>query len=174
MPLKQWITGALTERLQPASLSVTDESHQHAGHAGWREGGETHFRIDIASEVFAGKSRVERHRLVNAAIAEAFDRGCTRWRSRRKRRGRHSPQVANDRLPHRAPARSRNSPQRRRHVEDAAELRVGDLHVAASSQSCMAVSACMETPVAPIGWPLALRPPDGLTGSRPSFWVQPS
>ena len=35
--------------------------------------------------------------------------------------------------------------------------------------SCMAASACIDTPVAPIGWPLALRPPDGLTGSRPSF-----
>lgn len=75
MLLKEWITGALEERLQPSSLSVTDESHQHAGHAGWREGGETHFRIDIVSEAFAGKSRVERHRLVNAALAEAFERG---------------------------------------------------------------------------------------------------
>src|SRR6266545_532878 len=40
--------------------------------------------------------------------------------------------------------------------------------------SCMPHSACIDTPVAPIGWPLAFRPPDGLTGSLPSFWVQPS
>src|ERR1700727_2044418 len=38
----------------------------------------------------------------------------------------------------------------------------------------MALSTCMDTPVAPIGWPLAFRPPDGLIGSLPSFWVQPS
>src|SRR5476651_1899156 len=38
----------------------------------------------------------------------------------------------------------------------------------------MALSTCMETPVAPIGWPLAFKPPDGLIGSLPSFWVQPS
>jgi len=75
MTLKSWITQALQERLHPMRLSVEDESHQHAGHAGWREGGETHFRIDIVSDRFSGKSRVERHRLVNAALAEAFDRG---------------------------------------------------------------------------------------------------
>jgi len=75
MTLKSWITQALQERLHPLRLSVEDESHQHAGHAGWREGGETHFRIDIVSDRFSGKSRVERHRLVNAALAEAFDRG---------------------------------------------------------------------------------------------------
>ena len=75
MTLKDWITQALEERLRPVSLSVKDESHQHAGHAGWREGGETHFRIDIVSEAFSGKSRIERHRLVNATLAEAFDRG---------------------------------------------------------------------------------------------------
>ena len=75
MTLKDWITGTLDERFQPASLSVTDESHQHAGHSGWREGGETHFRLDIVANAFEGKSRIERHRLVNAALAEAFDRG---------------------------------------------------------------------------------------------------
>ena len=38
-------------------------------------GGETHFRIEVVSDAFAGKSRVERHRMVNAAVKEAFDRG---------------------------------------------------------------------------------------------------
>ena len=75
MMLKEWITQALEERFRPTVLTVIDESHQHAGHAGWRESGETHFRLDIVSEAFAGKSRVERHRLVNAALAPAFARG---------------------------------------------------------------------------------------------------
>jgi BolA protein len=75
MSLKDWINSALSERLHPTSLSVTDESHQHIGHAGWREGGETHFSVDIVSAAFAGKGRVERHRIVNDAVREAFQRG---------------------------------------------------------------------------------------------------
>ena len=75
MTLKDWIGDTLRERLHPISLSVVDESHQHIGHAGWREGGETHFSVDIVSDAFAGKSRVERHRLVNEAVSEAFQRG---------------------------------------------------------------------------------------------------
>jgi BolA family transcriptional regulator, general stress-responsive regulator len=75
MTLKEWITHALEQRFQPTVLTVADESHQHAGHAGWREGGETHFRLDIVAGAFAGKSRVERHRMVNAALAPAFERG---------------------------------------------------------------------------------------------------
>ena len=65
MTLQHWITQVLQESLQPTELTVTDESEQHHGHAGWREGGETHFRLYIVSEAFSGKSRVERHRLVN-------------------------------------------------------------------------------------------------------------
>lgn len=64
------ITGKLTAQLAPEHLAVIDESHQHHGHAGWREGGETHFRVEIVSPAFSGKSRLERHRLVNAALAE--------------------------------------------------------------------------------------------------------
>jgi BolA protein len=75
MPLKDWIEATLRERLHPVSLSVADDSHQHVGHAGWRAGGETHFSIDIVSAAFAGKSRVERHRMVNEAVTEAFRRG---------------------------------------------------------------------------------------------------
>ena len=75
MTLKDWISATLQERLQPTSLSVEDESRQHIGHAGWREGGETHFRLHIVSPAFQGKSRVERHRMVNEALAEAFRRG---------------------------------------------------------------------------------------------------
>ena len=75
MTLKDWIGTTLRERLYPISLSVVDESHQHVGHAGWREGGETHFRLDIVSAAFEGKSRIERHRMVNGALAEGFQRG---------------------------------------------------------------------------------------------------
>ncbi|MGX5736046.1 BolA family protein [Bosea thiooxidans] len=64
------ITRKLTEAFAPQRLEVIDESHQHHGHSGWREGGETHFRVDIVSDAFAGKSRLERHRMVNAALAE--------------------------------------------------------------------------------------------------------
>jgi BolA family transcriptional regulator, general stress-responsive regulator len=75
MTLTDWITQNLQERLQPSALTVNDESEQHRGHGGWREGGETHFRLYIVSEAFSGKSRVERHRLVNEVLKGAFDRG---------------------------------------------------------------------------------------------------
>jgi BolA protein len=75
MPLAEWITDTLKATLRPTRLTVTDESEQHRGHGGWREGGETHFRIDIVSDAFVGKSRVARHRLVNEALKGAFERG---------------------------------------------------------------------------------------------------
>jgi len=75
MSLKDDITRMLTDRFTPSHLVVTDESHQHHGHAGWREGGETHFRLDIVSDAFTGKGRVDRHRLVNDALAPAFAQG---------------------------------------------------------------------------------------------------
>ena len=64
------ITSKLESELAPEHLRVIDESHQHQGHGGWREGGETHFRVELVSSAFAGKSRLERHRLVNAALAQ--------------------------------------------------------------------------------------------------------
>jgi BolA protein len=60
----------LASAFQPESLSVIDESHLHVGHAGARPGGETHFRVRIVAPAFAGRSRLDRHRLVNAALAE--------------------------------------------------------------------------------------------------------
>lgn len=69
------IIETLSERFQPAELDVVDESHLHAGHAGWREGGETHFRVTIVSPAFAGKTRLERHRMVNEALAEELEEG---------------------------------------------------------------------------------------------------
>ncbi len=63
------IVEALTAAFAPQSLRVEDESHQHAGHTGHRPGGETHFRVHIVSPAFQGKSRIERHRMINATLA---------------------------------------------------------------------------------------------------------
>jgi BolA family transcriptional regulator, general stress-responsive regulator len=59
----------LTEALAPAHLVIIDESHRHAGHAGARPEGETHFRIEIVSAAFAGLSRIGRQRLVHRVLA---------------------------------------------------------------------------------------------------------
>ena len=63
------ITNKLREAFAPESLDVSDESHLHEGHAGHRPGGETHFRVYIVSPAFEGKSRIERHRMINATLA---------------------------------------------------------------------------------------------------------
>lgn len=63
------ITQKLTEAFAPQSLRVEDESHQHAGHAGHRPGGETHYRVYIVSDAFKGKTRLQRHRMVNETLA---------------------------------------------------------------------------------------------------------
>lgn len=63
------ITEKLTAAFAPESLRVEDESHQHEGHAGHRPGGQTHFRVYIVAEAFRGKSRIERHRLINNALS---------------------------------------------------------------------------------------------------------
>jgi BolA family transcriptional regulator, general stress-responsive regulator len=60
----------LVEALAPEQLSIIDESHRHAGHAGARPEGETHFRVEIVAAAFAGKSRLEQQRLVHRALAE--------------------------------------------------------------------------------------------------------
>lgn len=64
------IADKLRRSLAPTRLEIVDDSARHEGHAGWRPGGETHFRVEVVSPAFAGKSRVERHRLVNAVLAE--------------------------------------------------------------------------------------------------------
>ena len=60
----------LNAAFAPVRLAVVDESEAHRGHAGFREGGETHFRVVIASETLAGQARVARHRAVHAVLAE--------------------------------------------------------------------------------------------------------
>ena len=69
------IVQCLTAALSPQMLEVRDESHKHCGHGGWREEGETHSHITITTEAFSGKSRVERHRMVNALLAPEFSAG---------------------------------------------------------------------------------------------------
>lgn len=54
----------------PEQLNVIDETNQHYGHAGWKESGETHFKVEITAVAFAGKSRVDRQRLVYGVLAE--------------------------------------------------------------------------------------------------------
>jgi BolA protein len=69
MSTKDAITNKLREAFAPESLDVIDESHLHEGHAGHRPGGQTHFKVYIVSAAFEGKSRIERHRMINATLA---------------------------------------------------------------------------------------------------------
>ncbi len=75
MSVKDTLISKLTDRFAPAFLQVLDESTKHLGHAGWREGGETHFRVRIATRHFDGLSRVAQHRAVMETLdAELKDR----------------------------------------------------------------------------------------------------
>ncbi len=70
-PVRVGIEAKLTAALAPKSLEVIDESHRHAGHGHHHHpDGETHFRVEIVSDAFEGKSRIERHRMINALLAE--------------------------------------------------------------------------------------------------------
>lgn len=75
MSLKELIERRLTDDFHPQMLNVIDESHQHHGHSGWREGGETHFRVKIVADSFIGASRIARHRAINSALSDAFAAG---------------------------------------------------------------------------------------------------
>ena len=66
----QKITEKITKALEPTQISVEDESHLHAGHAGARPEGQTHFRVTVVSARFSDLSLVRRHRLINEALAE--------------------------------------------------------------------------------------------------------
>lgn len=70
MPVAHRIREKLQAALNPIKLEIEDESTRHAGHAGARAGGETHFRVEVVAAVFDGKSRLERQRLVYAALKE--------------------------------------------------------------------------------------------------------
>ncbi len=69
------IAEKLASTFAPESLRVVDESHQHEGHAGHRPGGQTHYRIYIVSEAFRGKSRIDRHRMINQTLARELAGG---------------------------------------------------------------------------------------------------
>ncbi len=77
------MTGIKPEQLErklraafaPTALDVIDESDQHRGHGGWREGGGTHYRVVMRAPAFAGMSRIARSRAVHAALAEELAGG---------------------------------------------------------------------------------------------------
>ena len=60
----------LDSALSPTRIDLTDESQQHFGHGGYNPAGESHFCLEIESPAFAGKSRVERQRLVYSALGD--------------------------------------------------------------------------------------------------------
>ncbi|HTQ81859.1 MAG TPA: BolA family protein [Pseudolabrys sp.] len=75
MQTTKLIEQKLTEAFSPQSLKVLDESHQHEGHAGHRPGGQTHFRVYIVAEAFRGKTRIERHRMINNILSAEMANG---------------------------------------------------------------------------------------------------
>ena len=75
MIMQERIVARLTAALDPSVLDVIDESDRHAGHAGAREGGGTHYRVRVVSAKFERRSRVERHRLVYDLLAAEFADG---------------------------------------------------------------------------------------------------
>jgi BolA protein len=69
MLVRDVMTEKLSAAFSPVSLEVIDESARHEGHAGARPGGQTHFRVRIVADAFRGKSRLDRHRAINQALA---------------------------------------------------------------------------------------------------------
>ena len=69
MGMQDIIMTKLTAAFAPESLRVENESHLHEGHAGHHPNGESHFRLYIVSKAFRGKSRIERHRMINTTLA---------------------------------------------------------------------------------------------------------
>lgn len=70
MAVADQIRHKLEAALAPTRLDIEDQSHLHEGHAGWKPGGETHFQVVVVSDAFAGRSRVDRQRLVYGALQE--------------------------------------------------------------------------------------------------------
>jgi BolA family transcriptional regulator, general stress-responsive regulator len=75
MGMKELITTKLNNAFSPDHLEVIDESDQHAGHGGWREGQTTHVRVRIKTTKFIGKNRVAIHREINQLLAEELAAG---------------------------------------------------------------------------------------------------
>jgi BolA protein len=75
LTVREVIVQKLAAAFTPTRLEVTDDSQRHAGHAGARPGGETHFSVYIVSEAFRGKSRIDRHRMINGALSAELSGG---------------------------------------------------------------------------------------------------
>lgn len=75
MTMETRIRAALTEAFRPERLEVENQSHLHAGHHGSPGTGESHFAVHIVAEAFAGRSRVDRHRMVNETLAAELKAG---------------------------------------------------------------------------------------------------
>jgi BolA protein len=75
MRVRDTITKKLKDAFMPESIDVVDESHLHQGHAGHRPEGESHFRVYIVAKAFAGKSRVDRHRMINTILSDDLKGG---------------------------------------------------------------------------------------------------
>lgn len=70
MGVTEEIQKKLEDVFSPTELSVVDDSEKHRGHAGYQEGGESHFNVLIKAEVFADMTRIERHRAVHNALGK--------------------------------------------------------------------------------------------------------
>ena len=75
MTMEDRIRARLAAAFAPSELTIVNESHQHAGHHSSPGSGESHFRVQIVSTRFTGASRIERHRLVNEALAAELQMG---------------------------------------------------------------------------------------------------
>jgi BolA protein len=75
MSVRDTIIDKLNAGLSPDYLEVIDESERHRGHGGWREGGETHFRVRITTRHFDGLSRLAQHRAVMDALENELKAG---------------------------------------------------------------------------------------------------
>ncbi len=73
MTVRDTLEEKLKKALNPTNIEVIDESHKHAGHAGARPEGETHFHVNMTSEVFTGKTRIAQQRLVYGTLKEELD-----------------------------------------------------------------------------------------------------
>lgn len=72
MTVTEEIRSRIEAAFGPERLEIVDESERHRGHAGFREGGESHFRVTVRAPAFATMSRVDRHRAVHAALGPAL------------------------------------------------------------------------------------------------------
>ncbi|MDQ3471578.1 MAG: BolA family transcriptional regulator [Pseudomonadota bacterium] len=72
-PVAQEMLRRLRQALNPTAIELTDDSEKHRGHGGYNPAGESHFSLAVESPAFAGKSRVERQRLVHSALGDLLN-----------------------------------------------------------------------------------------------------